>query len=429
MSKLKDIFSAYKIALKTLKTDKSVTLRNVGEMTDQQFKTFASNYNSSTYDIIKGTGTLLHSNAYNYCPHLQAVINKKAQAITIGKLIAVDKDEKPIQSAAFDAAMKVLKRPNKYQTKNQFLRTLETFLQVYGVVYFYKIIPDGYENLTGLIIIPNNCITVTYNKPTNVFENKNDLVKSYQVSIFGKTFLFQNETLSKIYEIRDTTENLSYGHEFEPKSRIDALIAPITNLVGSLESRNHLIVKRGADSLLSPVPNKDGTGANMPLLPTEKEALQKAYENYGLLNKQFHTLIPDIPLNYTKMGMNVKEMGLFEGENQDYITVAQAYNIPEPLLGIPNSTKYNTYKEAKTEFFENISIESEIISQGFDELFNAEKFGYRFYFDYSYLECMQRSNKEKSESLKITVEALNAALGTGLIEQSDAKNIIDDFIK
>ena len=85
---LKDIKKAYQIAKSILSGE--LTLSNLDKMTEQQFDAFTNEYNLTTQSILKGSGVMFQTNAYDYCPPLQAVVNKKAQAITKGKLICVD---------------------------------------------------------------------------------------------------------------------------------------------------------------------------------------------------------------------------------------------------------------------------------------------------------------------------------------------------
>jgi hypothetical protein len=95
---------------------------------------------------------------------------------------------------------------------------------------------------------------------------------------------------------------------------------------------------------------------------------------------------------------------------------------------MPDTTKFSTYLEAKREFYEDTIIpESNVISQSFDVLFDSVKNGYRFKFDYSELECMQKSQKENAETFNIMVNALSKAKTDGLINETEATNILNQY--
>lgn len=381
--------------------------------------------NSALVKYIVGTGASFHSNCYNYCPPLQSLINKKASTLLRGDLIAVDKDLQPVKSLQFQKALKVLDKPNQFQNRNQFLRAIDTYLNIYGAVYIYKIIPEGYKDASGFIVIPNNTITVTYKTNTNILDNQTNIIDSYSINLYGVNIILRGEDLGNILTIYDTTINTQ--NAFQPKSRIDVLEYPIKNIVSSLESRNQIIVRRGAEIAITPK-NGDTAAIMKVMTPGEKRALQDEYKSYGTLTSQNHALIARVPMDITNISRKIQDLGLFEGENADHRAIANAYGVPIPVLGIPDTTgKYSTYLEAKKEFIEETIIpESQIITEALNRLFNMTDAS--FYFDYSNMECMQKSEKDKADSLKIMIDALATAVDKGFVSQQEAILLIKDYL-
>lgn len=423
MNLLQNVKNAYNVAKLALKGVNFIDSNG----NDLYFNRITEIVNTSK--LKRYNGTQFQSEAYNQCPQLQAIISKLSDAITKANIIAVDKELKPIKSKAFDNAIKVIENPNIYQTKNQFLRTIETFIKIYGSCFVYKIIPVGFFDISSLIVIPNNCLQIEYKSITNPLANNTKIINRITINIYGSVTILEGENLKLIYEIQDTPVNLTYGKEFQGKSRIDALKNNIENLVGSIESRNHLIVNRGADVVFSPETAKDGVG-NSVLTPLDIKNIQENEKKYGLLGNQYSNKFLQFPMKVTKVGMNVRDLGLFDGENADVRAIAQGFGVPTPIIGLPDEAKYNTYKEAKLEFYESTIIpDSQVISQAFDYIFDSEKYGYKFYFDYSHLEIMQKASKEKAESLKIMVEALNSAVIANYITQQQAIELTNDYLK
>ena len=381
--------------------------------------------NSALLKYISGSGPSFQSNCYNYCPPLQSLINKKANTFLRGELIPVNKDLQPIKSTAFLKDSKILDRPNQFQNRNQFLRSIDTFLNVYGICYIYKIIPEGFKDATGFVVIPNTAITPMYKSNVNVFDNQTDIIDSYNINLYGVMITIRGDDLKLIETIVDTTINTD--KPFQPKSRIDSLEYPIKNIVASLESRNQIIVRRGAEIAISPK-NGDTTAIMKVMTPQEKKDLQDEYAQYGTLTSQNHALIGRVPMDIQNISRPIQALGLFEGENADHRALANAYGVPIPILGIPDTTgKYSTYLEAKKEFVEDTIIpESQIIADGLNRLFNAQE--YSFYFDYSNMECMQRSQKDRADSLKVMVESLASAVENKFITQQEAINLIKDYL-
>lgn len=412
LSRFKTFTDAYKIAYKTITDNNYIWDRDVSTA-------------SNTTSLLKSTGVQFQTDSYEKCSPLQAIITKKAQALTTGNIIPTDKDGMEIpKNAEFEKAIKVINNPNSYQTKDQFLRTLETFVNVYGTCFVYKVTSVGF-GVTGMIVIPNSCITIEYKTGVNTLINeKNSDIYSYTINLNGVSFVLRGEDLDLIHEIQDVTINL-----YKPsvaKSRIDALRYPIENIVASQESRNTIVTKMGAIGMLTPDRNSDTTGVAMGMGVDERERLQKEFAKYGTLKSQWHTLISKIPMRYTSMTKSVNDLGLFDGENADNRALASSYGVPVPLLSLPDTTKFNTYLEAKRELYEDTIIpESEVIAQAFNIILDVKSF--RFAFDYSHLTCMQTGKKEKSDVFSSMVTSLNSAVEGQLIPLKDAQDIINNY--
>lgn len=385
---------------------------------------------SSAVNKLAGDGNMFYTACYSLCPTLQSIIQKKGEGLVNGKLIAVDPiTEKAKSSDAFNKAMKVLSRPNALMNRSTFEMYINACINVYGIAYVYKVIPDGMNNVTGLVPIPNNTITPQYKTSVNVADptQLSNLVEAYTINILGMPLLLRGEDAKLIHEIRGSSINLTSGYEYKPYSRIDSLRVPITNIVASMESRNQIIVKRGAEGIISPKASGDQTGTYIGIDPKIKAQMQEEYAQYGYLDGQWKTILAQIPLDYTPITRNVAQLGLFEGENSDKRTVALAYNMPAPIIGLPDEAKYNTFSEAQRQMYEGAVIpDASIISQAYDEIFKAE--GFKFYYDFSHLACFQKSEMDRATALDKTITALTNGINAGLIEKPDAKRIVTDFL-
>ena len=69
---------------------------------------------SNTARYITGDGVNFQTNSYRYCPPLQGVIQKRANALTRGVILPVDEKDQVITSSAFNKDMKILSRPNQF---------------------------------------------------------------------------------------------------------------------------------------------------------------------------------------------------------------------------------------------------------------------------------------------------------------------------
>ena len=286
-SRFKTFTDAYKVAYKTITGNNYIWDRSTGA-------------GANATGLINSIGLRFQTDAYEKCSPLQAIISKKAQAVTRGNIIPTDKDGVEIpKNAEFDSAIKIINSPNEYQTKDQFLRTIETFINVYGSCFIYKINSVGFGT-TGMIVIPNSCITTTYVTSGNILaNNKDNRISYYTIQLNGVTFTLRNEDKELIYEIQDVTVDLT--KPLQSQSRIDALRYPIENIVASQESRNTIVTKMGAIGMITPEKNSDSTATMVSMGSDERDRLQTEYAKYGTLKTQWHTLISKIPMRYTSM--------------------------------------------------------------------------------------------------------------------------------
>lgn len=413
------LITAFKIASEYLM--KGTILTPTGEMSEE-----VKDYFATTTKILKQTGVTFQTNAYNNCPQVQGAISKKVQSMLRGNLICVDKDGNQINNSGFDNALKLLKNPNKYQNYSNFMATLYTFQQVYGVAYVYKVLSVGFKNPQALIVVPNTSLEVVYKPVSYLLQNdKSQLIDYYNITLNKQVYRIYD--LSLIQTVNDVIINTELGGNFKPASRLDTLRQSVVNLIGSIECRGQYISNHGADVVISPERSNDAAATALGMNQGERERLQKDYSRYGITAGQYHALISKIPLRVQTIGRSIGDLGLFDGENQDHRIIAQSYGVPVPLLALPDTSKYATYGAAKKEFYEDTIIpESTIITEFLGTLFGATD--YRFMFDYSHLEVMQKSESDKANTAKVMGESLTQAVQSGFITQQDAIDKYKEFI-
>jgi hypothetical protein len=377
------------------------------------------------------SGDRLYTECYANCPPLQSIIRKKGEGLINGKIIPVDQNTEQAVNPPqeYKKAMEVINNPNVRMTRSQMLMYIDACLSVYDIAYLYLIKPIGMDRVTGIIPIPNNAITPAYKVGVNIADPTqfSDVVESYSINIMGMPLLLSGELTKLIYEVRGTGINLIAGNEFKQSSRIDSLKVPIMNIIGSMESRGQIITKRGAEGIISPKNTNDSLDSLVGFDATLKEKMQEEFEKFGYLSGQWHTMLSQIPVDYTPITKNVMQLGLFEGENSDKRTIALGYNMPTPLIGLPDEAKYNTFTEAQRQMYEgSVMPDAGIIAQAFDNIFKPN--GWKFYFDFSHLGCFQESEADRADALDKTIRALKNGIDAGLIDQSKAKDIVNDFL-
>ena len=428
MGKVNDI--KIKIATSLLK---GVSIQRDRSIPASIMRLITNTRNRSIIETMSGlSGNQLYTECYSICPPLQSIVRKKGEGLINGKIIPVDKSGQAVNpSSEFNKAIDVINNPNARMTRDQLLMYIDACLSVYDIAYLYLVKPEGMDKVTGIIPIPNNAITPTYKVGVNIADPQQfgNIVESYSINIMGMPLLLTGELTKLIYEVRGTGINMIAGNEYKQSSRIDSLRVPIMNIIGSMESRGQIITKRGAEGIISP---KSGGGDDISSLVssldvTIKGKLNEEFQKFGYLDGQLRNIISEIPIDYTPITRNVMQLGLFEGENSDKRTIALAYNMPTPLIGLPDEAKYNTFTEAQRQMYEGaVMPDAGIIAQAFDNIFKPN--GWKFYFDFSHLGCFQESEADRADALDKTIRALKSGIDAGLIDQSKAKDIVNDFL-
>lgn len=373
-------------------------------------------------EIITYTGKrYTYEDLYYDCPALSQCLIKKSQAMSNAKIVAVDDNENIVENQRFNKAIKIIDSPNDYQNRTQFIQSIETFMNLYGVCYVY--VYRGAFDVKKMIVIPNSCITPEYAIGVN-FITTERLIVAYTINIHGMSFRISGEELQNIHRIKDCTFDIL--DQNKPMSRVRLVEKNISNIVGSIQSRGIMIENRGADVVISPDGRGDTTATIAAMGQKERERMQTEYRKYGLLKGQFHALISQVALRVQRITRTPQELGLFDSENADNKAIAQIFGVPIPLLSLPDTSKYNNYIEAKKEFYDDtIKPESYQISEFFDNVFSDGSFS--FMFDFSHLSFLQKDAKLSAETYKIMSETLRSNIEAGLIDTNRAIEILQDY--
>lgn len=213
--------------------------------------------------------------AYRKCAPLNAVINKKGQAFITGKTYIMNtKGKSKEKEATGENAAKIralLNKPNPIQSQEDFEAQGYIFLQIFGFYLQLYIKPTGFtRNIDASHVwnIPPSMVDIEETKRLWKQTNLTGIVKKIVLKYKGeKTEL----SLDDVVIIRDI--NPSFESHVFPESHICALQDAIDNILSGMAARKVLMKRRGALGILSN--DSAGPMGPEPLLPKEKEALQK----------------------------------------------------------------------------------------------------------------------------------------------------------
>lgn len=344
--------------------------------------------------------------AYEQCAPLCSIINRKAQADLNGKRYVMNTQGREANTAEAKAIKRLMNKPNKIQNWRQFRVQQKIYEQLFGYSVVMVIIPAGFKDVLDA--------TSMWNIPPFLLEIKETGKLFYQSDLKGiiesvkLRYSMRKEPipldLDSLYFFKDITP--AFDSMVLPTSRVRSLQMPINNIIASMNSRNTLIIRRGALGIISPK-GKDGTGGiTIPLKDEEKIALQNDWRKYGTQSDQYNVVISNAAINWTRISMDVGELKLHEEVDESSLMLCDGYNYPPHLMGLLDPT-FNNQQAAEKGLYNNAIIpEAEADDDQWNELFHTEENNLKIVSDFKDLPVLQEE-KEKQASARYK---LNQAL-------------------
>ena len=184
----------------------------------------------------------------------------------------------------------------------------------------------------------------------------------------------------------------------------------------AFEARNVLGTKKGALGIISPEAKNEELGS-LPFQPEQIEQIQEAEKKYGLRNNQDHYMISPAPMKFTKIAMNVKELGLFEEVSHSSMPICYSYGVPVGL--VKNWIQTGTLgtdsdEEQKRMYSDSIIPQTEDDTEAVNEFLNLREHGIELVASFDHLKFLQADKKKEAETNKTKTETAEKKFFTGL---------------
>lgn len=378
-------------------------------------------------------GATSATKAYNKCPPLAAIINRKAQAYINGRTEIINTqgkaNGKPATNEKAVKIMALMNNPNPLCSANDFEAQMFLYIQLFGYCPILPIYPAGFEILkdlseaTSLWIIPPYMLDWKENKTSMWYNAKT------QADIVPKLIIKYKDLKTEI-DINDLVIFKDFTPSFEsfvfPGSRIRPLAMPINNIIGAYEARGELINYAGSQGILTP--EMDSMGA-IPLRESEKDQIQADFKRqYGIKSGQSRYIISPAPMKWQGMGRATKELELFSEVVDDIMRICDSYNYPSPLLNTEKGPNVaNTAEFKKMVYEEAIIPESLSIYAQWNKAFKLEDQPMKIQKTYDHLPILQQDQVLEGEARLNMNQALEIEWENNLItlNQWRAYNSVD----
>lgn len=344
---------------------------------------------------------------YNTTAELYAVISKKAQMYSNGVFKHYRMQGAKAVEVPNSPYLKLLENPNPIQSRNEWMMEELIYTSLYGNSFIYSL--KGYSLDTPKVL---------YNLPAG----------NMKVKPSGK--LYKQTKLKDIIEYYELHLNDGTIERFKPdeilhskisdplnpykgKSPLVSLQMPLSNLRGAYGYRNVLITEKGAVGMISNK-TKDGEGG-IPLNKTEKQEIEKQFvQDNGIFEGQSKVILTSASLDWTPFNYPTKDLMLFEEVTADFKRIIDTYGMNEYLFALDKGSTFANLQEGKRMAYQDTIIPyADDFTYKLSVYFGLDPQKEFLALDYSHVEALQQSQKEKSEILKNKAEAYRILVENG----------------
>jgi len=319
-----------------------------------------------------------------------------AERVSTGKLISTH------------PAIKLLQRPNPYQTQQDFLETLSFMMIGDGVAIVWAKRIIGFDEPEALYVLQRSLIEwpEEIKNGSSWRDTRGRLLDKYIIyDRNGENERIRIKDLLFFYDL----PNHMQKNPFDVKSRLDGLKQTLINTNDSLIAKN-IILKSNGKELIT------GKKEGFVLEPDEKKRIEAMFQSkYGLGFNRKRGIITQADLTWKSLHIALRDLGLDESVKVDGNLIYTALHIPKDILSLEaKKTTYNNFKESMVSYIQN-EMQSTLNSV-ISVLQTLYPDNARIKGTYEHMPIMQFILIERYDGVKKRAEALNALLRTGVPE-------------
>ena len=306
---------------------------------------------------------------------------------------------------------KLIRNPNIYQTKSDFLESL-MFIEIAqgkAVGYLKRLTGfDKNEDIDSIYLLDSDLIDWPDNYKSKMLSKRavnfaDNLVIKYDKN--GENLDIKVKDLLFFYDL----PNMLKRNFYDTPSRLDGLRQTLINTQDSLIAKN-IILKTNGKELIS-----GGNNENFPLAGKDKENAENLLQNdYGLGWFRKRGIVTKASITYQSMHIALRDLGLDESVKVDGNIIYTALHIPKDIISLEaKKTTYNNFKESMVSYIQN---EMQASVNAFTDVMNSliEDENVELVGTYESLPIMQFILIERYEGISKKAKALNDLLITGI---------------
>jgi HK97 family phage portal protein len=312
-----------------------------------EYKTFflgggSANWSSSNYEAFANEGYIKNVIAHR-CINL---ISTAAASVPIKLYKKMENGNRT--QISDHAALSLLSKPNKMETKMDFFEKLYSYKLISGNCYIMAIFASGDHS-------PPSSLNIIRPDKVSVLTDKYDEVCGYKI---------QNGKEGKSFYINSITETCPILHikSFHPLNEYYGL-SSIECARYAIDQHNEASTyakallqnsARPSGALIVKATNYNNGGT---LTETQFQHLrEQLYDQYTGINNTGKPLLLEGGLDWKEMSISPKDMDFIENKNSAAREIALAFGVPPQLLGLPGDNTYSNMIEARISLWEETIV-------------------------------------------------------------------------
>jgi hypothetical protein len=349
---------------------------------------------------------------YLQVPELRTVIDRRASMMANGIPYLEDAEGNIIEN---HWVLDLIKKPNPVQSWQDVIYSLSVNDALFSAAFAYS--PElSFQQHRTIVPLPSYQIKI---KPSGTLLeqiSRDGLVSGYE-------WWYDNDKKENI-ETRDMLHFTTADgiHLLNPKSRIESLRYPLSNIMAQYKKRNVLLENITPLGLLSS--KKQDIGGALPLDPREREQIQKDW----MKRNKDGLVITESDVTFTPLTFPTRDLMLFEEIDADKMAIVDIFGMSIHLFARDSGSTFNNVQNGiKQTYQDTIIPESEQMYAAITQQFNLDEQGLALKVDFSHIHVLQEDQQQKAQALNTRADAVNKIINAGVVLTDDEKRLILDI--
>lgn len=350
-------------------------------------------------------------------PHLNTVISTGAELFSLMEIKHLNKDKEEIEDSP---VLKFLRQPNPLQSQEQYAYEFYVLNAVYNKTFQHQVKGLSIDKLPAAMwLLPPGWMKIN---PTGKIYRQtdiNEIIESYEMVSGNISDKFEVDRV--IY----MAEGIG-GNILNPISRIDSLKIPLSNIIAALKSENVITSERGMIGFISPAQPKDSDGL-LPLMEPVHEKVRKEYQKtYSLDSGSGHIAFPSIPMQWTPMTFDVKQLQLLEIVEDSFAAICASFRHDRDIYpSIKGATYENKSAGMKSTIQNGLQPLADKLMRQLSKRFLDEKSGESLVACYDHLPAMKEDERLAAQGKLYTIQGGEILLNNGVIDHDGFAQMAD----